>query len=42
MAGGSTEGQKEEDMKARHIIADIIGAAIIFAVPIVVLFLGAL
>ena len=42
MAGGSTEGQKEEDMKIRNIIADIIGAAIIFAVPIVVLFLGTL
>ena len=29
-------------MKARHIIADIIGAAIIFAVPVVVLLLGSL
>ena len=42
MAGGSTEGQKEERMKLHHIIADIIGAAIIFAVPVVVLFLGTL
>ena len=29
-------------MKLHQVIADVIGAAIIFAVPIVVLFLGAL